>query len=189
MKPNSTIDNVGFHASTQPTFYSLLVPRQNLETRKLYNFLNMNKDDLVAEAVDNFISQNFACAESVLLAYCQVAGIETSCVPKIATGFSGGIGGSGSMCGALTGGVMALGLAYGRTRPDDFAAKETTKQKVQQLCHGFREEFGSFDCLELSGCLLCTPEGHEKFKSQYIKREKCCHYVEKAAELLAALIE
>jgi C_GCAxxG_C_C family probable redox protein len=39
-------------------------------------------------------------------------------VVKLSSGFTGGIGKSGNICGALTGGVMALGLAFGRTEPD-----------------------------------------------------------------------
>lgn len=35
-------------------------------------------------------------------------------VTKLASGFSAGIGQSGCLCGAVSGGVMALGMAYGR---------------------------------------------------------------------------
>jgi C_GCAxxG_C_C family probable redox protein len=38
-------------------------------------------------------------------------------IPKIATAFGGGIGRCGSLCGALTGGVMAIGIKHGTNEP------------------------------------------------------------------------
>jgi C_GCAxxG_C_C family probable redox protein len=37
----------------------------------------------------------------------------------MASGFPVGIGGSGCTCGAIAGGVMAIGMFFGRTSPKD----------------------------------------------------------------------
>jgi C_GCAxxG_C_C family probable redox protein len=50
--------------------------------------------------------------------------LESDCIPRIATGFGGGIGKQGEVCGAVSGGVMVIGLLRGRTQSDDRAAKE-----------------------------------------------------------------
>ena len=56
------------------------------------------------------MEQGHGCSESVLLAVSQEFGIESEIIPKIASCFAGGIGNSGSVCGAVTGAVMAIGL-------------------------------------------------------------------------------
>ncbi len=50
------------------------------------------------------------------MAVCQEFGLEfeNTAIPKIASGFAGGIGNSGAVCGAVAGGVMAIGLKLGR---------------------------------------------------------------------------
>jgi C_GCAxxG_C_C family probable redox protein len=40
-------------------------------------------------------------------------------VVRLASGFPIGIGGAGCSCGAVTGGVMAIGMVFGRDRPKD----------------------------------------------------------------------
>lgn len=59
----------------------------------------------------------FLCSESVLFAVSDWLEVRNEFIPKIATGFGAGIGGRGTVCGALSGGVMALGLKFGRKDP------------------------------------------------------------------------
>jgi len=56
------------------------------------------------------------CSQCTLLAIQEVFDLAGDDALKAATGFAGGIGRSGSVCGAFIGGVMALGLLYGRDR-------------------------------------------------------------------------
>ena len=58
------------------------------------------------------------CAESVLLTLSgRLAGKNSvSIIPRIATGFGGGVGRNGDICGALSGAVIAIGLALGRDK-------------------------------------------------------------------------
>lgn len=43
---------------------------------------------------------------------------------KVASGFPIGMGGSGCTCGAVAGGIMALGMVFGRTAPKDEQVKK-----------------------------------------------------------------
>ena len=45
----------------------------------------------------------------------------------------GGIGRKGSLCGALTGGILALGLAMGRMDPKDTAARDRIYARAREL--------------------------------------------------------
>ncbi len=49
--------------------------------------------------------------------------MEQDVIPGIATAFGGGIGGTGSVCGALVGAVMAISLRHGRRDPSERDAR------------------------------------------------------------------
>jgi C_GCAxxG_C_C family probable redox protein len=56
------------------------------------------------------------CSQCSLLALQEVFDLPGDDALKPATGFAGGIGRTGSVCGSFIRGVMALGLLYGRDR-------------------------------------------------------------------------
>jgi len=66
-------------------------------------------------------------------------------VIRLASGFPIGIGGSGCSCGAVTGGVMALGMVFGRDRP---GAPQVDR------CLGLCRELHTFFARQ-HGCLCC----------------------------------
>ncbi|MGE5577090.1 MAG: C-GCAxxG-C-C family protein [Syntrophothermus sp.] len=133
-------------------------------------------------------AQGFNCAESVLLA---VAGKVGDSVPRIATGFGAGLGRRGLVCGALSGGAMAIGLKFGRDDGQDPAApaaKERCYQLTLEFCSRFEKEFGSSFCRDLTGCDLTTPEGRQKAEEQDVHNTRCTGYVKRAAEILEELL-
>ncbi|MDA8408349.1 MAG: C-GCAxxG-C-C family protein [Deltaproteobacteria bacterium] len=73
---------------------------------------------VVEKRSGELFDSGFRCAESVLLAVAEHAGIQSPFIPKISTGFCGGMSHSKGVCGAVTGGVMALGMILGRTSAD-----------------------------------------------------------------------
>ena len=101
-------------------------------------------------------------------------------IPKIATGLAGGVGRSGSHeCGIVIGTVMALGLKYGREDAKDREAVLKTYEKVQQYWDRFEKEFGSRDCVKLTGFNLGDSEEYKKWQETG-GREKCTALIEKA---------
>ena len=62
---------------------------------------------------------HFICAESVLLATAEALGIRSDAVPKAASAFGGGMARQGNACGAITGSLIAIGLARGRESKAD----------------------------------------------------------------------
>ena len=73
-------------------------------------------------------------------------GIQDSILPKLATGFGGGIGLRGSLCGSLTGAVIAIGMRSGRTNPKDRETALKVYEKCRRFVDRFESEFGSKDC-------------------------------------------
>ncbi len=116
--------------------------------------------------------EGFNCAESVLLALCREMGIESSLIPRIATGFGGGIGHTGDICGAVTGAVMALGIRFGRSDPQDKETRDKLYLLVESFLREAEKNLGHLDCLSLIGVRLNTEEGLKRYRRENL-REKC----------------
>ena len=140
---------------------------------------------LAKKAVEHF-KEGYNCAQSVLMTMLDHWNLNNELVPKIATGFGGGIGRCGSVCGALTGGVMAIGAVYGTNEPlmkKRLKAYETAREFYKQ----FEAENGSVLCKELIGFDLSVPEQREKATQTKVFEEKCTVIVRKAVDILAEL--
>ena len=132
-------------------------------------------------AADQF-NNGFNCAEAVLLGLTEALGIESQCVPRIATPFGGGMGRYGEVCGAITGAMLALGLKSGRESADDTAARGDVYARVVRLMRAFEIEYGSVECRTLTGCDLLTPEGKERFQAEKMHANLCTKFVAFAAQ-------
>jgi len=128
----------------------------------------------------------FGCAESVLLAVCESKGTQSALIPRIASGFCGGVANTNSMCGAVAGGILALNVVYGRDNASE--SKDINYQKVQQFQKMFLTKFGSTNCSVLTDCDLSTDEGHQKFKELNI-HQKCTDYTGEATKMVLELME
>lgn len=147
--------------------------------------------DVGVRAEELFATGHF-CAEAVLQALAEKLGMQSDIIPQIASGFCSGMSRSSETCGAATGAVMGLGLAFGRKQPN----KSDQSREEMQACYSFSQEFldqftkafGSANCLELTGCDFSTPEGQLRFKK--VKGiEKCAVYVREAANMAAAIMD
>jgi len=131
--------------------------------------------------------KGFNCAESVSMAMSDFLGIKTDMIPKIATPFGGGMGRRGSVCGAVSGAIMAIGLNYGRMQPDE--DREKAYGLALKFYERFEKEFGSVLCYDLIECDLRTPEGKKKAKDLRVHEEKCSKFVARAVDILAGLMK
>ena len=127
----------------------------------------------------------FFCAESVLQAVAESQGIQSDLIPRIATGFCSGISRTGGMCGAVSGGIMGIGLVAGRDSPAE--SVEPAYTLVQKLIHAFEEQYGSVNCRQLIGCDLATESGQRYFMENNLM-ESCLQYAEGATRLAISLI-
>ncbi len=122
----------------------------------------------------------------MLLAVAENEGIQSDFIPKIATGFCGGVSRTCGMCGAVSGGIMAIGLFAGRSAPTESVAD--SYGMVRKLVEDFGSQFGSTNCKELTGCDLGTDEGQKYFKENNI-RQRCWIFTEQATRIALGLIE
>ncbi len=122
---------------------------------------------------------------------CQDFEIENEIIPRIGSGFAGGMGNTGAVCGAVVGAVMAIGLKRGRGAPtedrgatpgvvedlsrrieevrqapaEDREAMLAGLKVVQEFRRRFEAEMDTISCRELTGVDLSTEEGLQQFMS------------------------
>lgn len=81
-------------------------------------------------------------------------GMDYQTAVKVSSGFGGGMY-LGSVCGAVTGGIMAIGLKHGGT---DSAANARTIKLVREFTDRFKAQYKTVQCPELTGIDLGKPE-------------------------------
>ncbi len=140
-------------------------------------------------AMEKFLA-GYNCAQAVLYAYGPELGLDGETALKLATGLGAGMARQGEVCGAITGGIMALGLKYGRGGQQDRSATEQTYQKTQELLAQFEQRHGSCLCrVLLGGCDLRTAQGQQYFRDHDLLRKTCVGCVRTVVEVLDELLE
>ena len=131
--------------------------------------------------------KGFHCSEAVLIAMAEYLGVTSELIPKIATGFGGGIASTGSVCGALIGGVMAIGIKHGRSEIIQTKANQKTKNLTRQFIQQFKKVAGSTLCYDITRCDFNTLEGKRKFVESGI-RKQCQTRAAKTVSILINLM-
>jgi C_GCAxxG_C_C family probable redox protein len=89
------------------------------------------------------------------------------------------------MCGALSGGILSIGLLIGRDSADN--SLEPAYNQVRSLIALFQGQHGSTSCLDLIECDLSTEEGQLVFQQER-RIEQCRRYVKDAAQITLELV-
>jgi len=100
--------------------------------------------------------------------------------PCIATGFGGGLGRNGFLCGAVAAGTMMIGLK-GRGK-----GKKQVYPVVDRFLNDFKSRFGSVNCRELIGVDLKTEEGMAYLRKE--GGERCSQFVRYAADKVSEIL-
>lgn len=99
----------------------------------------------------------FYCSEAIVSAVTSNMDLDipTEALVAMSSGFPVGIGGSKCVCGAVSGGVMTLGLFFGRSEPGD--------EKITKM-------------------MSLANEVHDWFKKENGKNSLCCRVITKGIE-------
>ena len=140
-----------------------------------------------------------ACARCALLAVARNLKLaEDDCIDaalRTAIPLSGGIAGTRNHCGALVGGVMAIGLAMVKGNPREAVVEErkASMATAKQFYRWFQKEIGQVSCYDIRdvGLGRCfdtsDPEEAKKFEAAG-GYELCSGVVGKAARKAAEMI-
>lgn len=135
-------------------------------------------------ATTRFLS-GYNCAQAVLDAFRDETGLDEDLALKIATGLGAGMGRKQEVCGAVTGGILVLGLRHGRGTTDDHSATERTYLRTRELMDRFAARHGSCLCCQLlQGYSLATEEGLRRAKADDILNKVCRPCVQTVVEIL-----
>jgi C_GCAxxG_C_C family probable redox protein len=115
-------------------------------------------------------------------------GCEDELIFKAATGFGGGVGRMGDICGALSGGVMAIGLQYGRTTKEDQTSGPKTYALTEKLYGLFEQEFGSPTCYEITQTNLRDVADRQRWANEG-GPQRCRELIKQTAHLTKQVIE
>jgi len=145
-----------------------------------------DETSLAERAVRHFRDDGYNCSQSVLLTMFEHWGCKSELVPRVATAFGGGMGRCGSVCGALTGGLMAIGIKYGTNEP---SAEKRSKasELARKLYQTFEKQNGTVMCRGLIGFDLSDEEQRRRAYEEDIFELKCTFFVKKIVESLASL--
>ncbi|MCP4221109.1 MAG: C_GCAxxG_C_C family protein [bacterium] len=131
--------------------------------------------------------KGYCCSQAAFFPFAEQLGLDRDTALKIADSFGGGMS-LGSVCGAVTGAMMAIGLKYGRADAEDAVAKENTRSRVKGLIKRFKERNGSLNCRDLLGYDIAIPADHDKAEAEGLFDNCCPKYIEDAVEILEDLL-
>lgn len=138
------------------------------------------------EAAVECFSRSFNCSQAVFSAFAPQFGMDEKTALKLASPFGGGIARRGNVCGAVSGALLALGLARGADTP---AGKDQIYRLSQEFMRRFEEKHGTILCRELIGCDISTPAGNQAAAEKKVFTTICPALVREAAEIVQTLLE
>jgi len=110
-------------------------------------------------AEEYYRSGQYYCSEAIVKTINDAFGLNhPGQVVRMASGFPIGIGGAGCSCGAVIGGVMAIGMVFGRDEPKD-PRIDRCLALSRELHNLFASRHGCLCCRTLTrGMILKSPE-------------------------------
>jgi C_GCAxxG_C_C family probable redox protein len=127
-----------------------------------------------------FLTRQFQCAQAVLCSLNEGfrGGLRRDVAARLVSGLAEGLGGSGCLCGALSGGVLALGLFMGKDGRSLLNASRSSPPTAL-LHREFTERFGSACCKVLSKRVKHDAKAHF---------DQCAELTGAAAEIACRII-
>lgn len=122
-------------------------------------------------------NERYNCAQSIMLAYSDLVGIDEDIAFRISSGFEGGIAKLGKTCGTLNASIMLLSLKYGETTKLDVDSKMKRRKIIRDFVKEFmRNHNKGINCTEILT--------EEKDKTYTMHSEKCASIVGEVCDLL-----
>ncbi len=146
----------------------------------------MNNCDYYVRKAVNYFRSGYICAQAVLMTMQEFWQVHEPVQPKIASAFGAGIGRRGSLCGALTGGILAISWAYGTNNPSS-EERQPAYALAFEFYNRFQDICGTVLCRELIGYDLTVPEQQEAARQANVYMDQCVLFIEHAITILMSL--
>ena len=123
------------------------IPRKTLNPKEMLANKEQILDRVQLRAEEyNFFFKN--CAQGTALALMEEFGLGNMEIIKALTPFPG-IGGTGEMCGGITGSLINFGLYFGSDDPPDFVKMNNTILTAQKFMARFEGQIGHMYCADI----------------------------------------
>jgi C_GCAxxG_C_C family probable redox protein len=146
----------------------------------------------LAGKVEYYLPLTYNCAQTSFAALRDVFRLEDGGIFRALTPFPA-LAGRGETCGAVTGCLVVVGLAYGLKEDDIGKAnvEHSAWKKARIFCSQFAKEYTSTQCSDILMHILgsSSPESREE-RSAWVKRRdaKCMVLVQDAVRLTAEFL-
>jgi C_GCAxxG_C_C family probable redox protein len=123
------------------------IPRKDLDPRELF----ANKEEILDRVQFRAEEYNYMlknCAQGTALALMEEFGLGSMEIVKALTPFPG-IGGTGEICGGITGSLIAFGLFFGSDDRLDYEAVNNTITVAQKFMAFFEGKIGHLYCADI----------------------------------------
>lgn len=132
------------------------------------------------EKAIQYFDQGYTCAQAVLLALIDYTNLEKEKALNIASGFGAGVGDAKTVCGVVSGAVMAIGLAEGSKHQVLLHKNANIRLKCDAFIASFEHAQGVISC----------PAIIKQAKSAGQRPHQACSYaVARAVEIAIDLLE
>jgi C_GCAxxG_C_C family probable redox protein len=139
------------------------------------------------EAFEMMVNRKINCAQTTLIAFSGELGLDVKNALNITQAFGGGMR-MGSVCGAVTGAYMALGLAHPASGENPRESTDKTSALAAEFNRKFRELHGSLSCAELLGYNLTKPEESATAREKGVFNTVCPALVRDSVQIVENLL-
>jgi C_GCAxxG_C_C family probable redox protein len=130
-----------------------------------------------------------SCSQAVFTVFAEGLGMDPRQAHRLSTGLGGGVGRTGNICGAISGGVLALSLIYGSDVGGDQDGKMKTYEAVKAFLDEMEKRRGSTQCRDLlGGADLWTEAGRAKVKDEGLGAKVCNPLIAEVVEYIEPLL-
>lgn len=141
--------------------------------------------DRIQKAVE-FFGQQGNCSQAILTTFGPGFGLDRDLAMALGRSLGGGMGHLGLVCGAVSAGMLILGLASDKAE-DEARRRAESYQAVQALNDRFIAQRGSIQCRDLLGLNLRDPEELALARERGLFTSLCPGLVGDVARLLVEL--
>ena len=107
-----------------------------------------NEEKTITESIMEAREKGCNCCQSVVCGSSRLTGLDDDTAFKLSEGFGGGIGGTGSVCGAVTGMAMVAGSVLSDGTKE---TKMKTYKVVKAMIDEFGDQVGDIQCSTIKG--------------------------------------
>lgn len=128
------------------------------------------------------------CAQSVFLTFAKRMDMDGDVALRLAALFGGGMGHNGQVCGAVSGSLMAIGLARGYDIYDA-DKKAASYEMARDFQNRFVELHGDLTCPGLLGLDIGDPEQLEEAREEDLFHTICPVFIGDAARIVGEILD